>query len=102
VCSDPPEHPVHVDALAPELAAALRRLRLPVDFRSGRPVHLADHEDVHAETWADLPLRYTDEWDEQQRALVARHTERKQAAGSRAVVVLLAALLVLLGWLVSR
>ncbi len=102
VCSAPPEHPLHVDALAPELATALRRLRLPVDFRSGRPVHLADHEGVHAETWGDLPLRYTEQWDEQQRARVARHTERQQATGGRTVVVLLAALLVLIGWLVSR
>jgi hypothetical protein len=102
VCSDPPEHPVHVDALTPELAAAMARLRLPVDFRSGQPVHLADHEDVHAETWGDLPLRYTEQWHEQQQARVARGTEREQAAGGRAVVVLLAALLVLIGWLVSR
>lgn len=103
-CNQPPEHPMRVDELMPALGAALGRLRLAVDFRSGQPVHLADHQDVHAETWGDLPLRYTEAWHEQQRALGARQAAAAQTAQGRAKKLLI---MVLVGlgvvvWLVAR
>lgn len=104
-CDRPPEHPVRVGELLPELAAALGRLQLAVDFRSGRPVHLADHEHVHAETWGDLPLRYSEGWHEQQQARMARRAATAEAAQGRArkvLIMVLVGLGVLIGWLASR
>lgn len=100
-CDARPEQPLHVGQLEPELAAAVRRLMLPVDFRQG-PVHLADHPDVHAETWGDLPLRYTEEWSAQQQARIAQAGARKQGAGGGTVLLVVAVALALLGWLVGR
>ncbi|MCA9705183.1 MAG: hypothetical protein KDK70_04945 [Myxococcales bacterium] len=95
VCSRMPEDPVHVDALEPELAAALSRLRLPVDFRSHEPVHLADYEGIYAHTWGDLPLRYTEGWQEEQRARRAGLTEQQQRTRGMVVLVVMIGLLAL-------
>jgi hypothetical protein len=104
-CDQPPADPLRVDELMPQLAAALGRLQLAVDFRSGQPVHLADHEDVHAETWGDLPLRYSEAWHEEQRVLMARREADAQATqerGKKVLITVLVGLGVLIGWLAIR
>lgn len=77
-----PAEPLELSPKLKELSSALSRLRLPVDFSKTEQVHLADHlSDGEAQTWGDLPLRYSEDYlAEQERRdaeILERHARRK-------------------------
>ncbi|MCA9645194.1 MAG: hypothetical protein KC492_31100 [Myxococcales bacterium] len=77
-----PAEPLELAPKLKQLSAALSRLRLPVDFSKSEQVHLADHlSEGEAQTWGDLPLRYSADYlAEQERRdaeILERHARRK-------------------------
>ncbi len=97
-CARAPASPMLLDEIAEPARSAIARLRLPVDFASGAPVHLADHlEEGEAETWGDLPLRYSESYFEAQRQRAAQQQARRRGARWTllAIVLIVAALALL-------
>jgi hypothetical protein len=77
-----PERPLAIDDVPEPERTKIAALRLPVDFGEG-DVHLADLIDPsRAQTWGDLPLRYTEEWLRDQE----KHQEKRREAAAFAAV----------------
>lgn len=88
--SGAPGEPLRVQALPEALRGPLQRFRIPVDFSRRSEVHLADHfTEAEVATWGDLPLRYTDDYFEQQRrrAEGAQRAQRAQQRFARQLLV---------------
>lgn len=97
-CARRPASPMRLEEIGEPARGAIATLRLPVDFSSGEPVHLADHMgEGEVETWGDLPLRYSESYDERSRQGAAQLEARRRGARWTllAILTLLAALALL-------
>jgi hypothetical protein len=85
-----PERSLAIDDFPEPERTKIAALSLRVDFAEG-DIHLADLIDPsRAETWGDLPLRYTEEWEERQREATAQREAAQIARRRRLMFAVLA------------